>query len=77
LSDNVPNNANIENNIIFFIINTINENYVYFDNNVITYKENILFNYKSEKKIINNIFLYDYYDLNNDYIEFIKEIYNY
>jgi mannosyltransferase OCH1-like enzyme len=72
---NIENN--IENNIIFFIINTINENYVYFDNNVITYKENILFNYKSEKKIINNIFLYDYYDLNNDYIEFIKEIYNY
>jgi hypothetical protein len=73
---------NIENNLIFFIINTVNENYVYFDNNVITYtKENILFEYKSDEKFIDNIhndiLLYNYYDSNNNYIEFIKEIHNY
>ena len=53
-----------------------------FDNNIITYiKETILFKYQFEKKCIddiyNNILLFNYYDSNNDYIEFIKEIYNY
>jgi len=73
-----PNKKN--ETIYFFILNTLLNNNIYFDNNIITCNnnfENNLFKYESEKidDNIDNI-IYNYYDEYN-YINLLKEIYSY